>query len=434
MGSGSGAPTILVIGAGGGMTAPCLEALAPVIDPGVRFVLADLDPARLERPVRALGAERCRTLRLDLRDERGLGGAVARADLVVHGAGPYRATAAPVRRACLAHRRDYLDLDDDASSALEAIALDGEARAAGIRLWVGCGASPGITNVLARELLERVAEELDPGAPLEVEVAWCVGDEGGVELGRSVIEHTLHLGHAEYVGWRKRRPTRRRSWKRCKRFPLPGLERHPFYECAHPEPVMLGRTYPTLEAVSCLGSLHPAGMNGVLRGVARAMADGRLTGEEAVTFLQAAIARRHWDKGVERIALAGVGAMRRRGEISLAEQLLFAAGALVAARYRLHAGIGARVRTGKGSRRVEWVSTSDYHVRHPELLRMDRITGLAEAAFLLLALEGSAPPGCRFPEDWVEPRRFHTRLEALVPWARGSLFTRPRLARSRRRA
>ena len=131
---------------------------------------------------------------------------LANAVLAIHCAGPFHKTAAPVRALCLELGVDYLDIDDDVESTLEAIALHERAVAAGVGLFVGHGASPGFTNMLALDLIRRLDE------PHSVEVAWTVGDEGKTDLGRAVAEHTMHIGAGTCLTWREGRQVTHQSF------------------------------------------------------------------------------------------------------------------------------------------------------------------------------------------------------------------------------
>ncbi|WP_063047254.1 hypothetical protein [Nocardia pseudovaccinii] len=104
---------------------------------------------------------------------------VSGAALVVLGAGPYIRISAPVIEACLAAKVPRLDFDDDNESTQHALGLHDRAQAAGIPIHVGCGASPGMSNVLVVD----AASELDTVE--NIDMGWLVGDERP-EVGRAV--------------------------------------------------------------------------------------------------------------------------------------------------------------------------------------------------------------------------------------------------------
>lgn len=404
---------ILVIGAGGGMTARFLSSLSNADMGDCLFDLRDIDPAAAMKARDAFTACAAVHGTLDLFNESDLAEAARGAFMVVNGAGPFRLTAAPVRKAAIAAGAHYLDIDDDAESALSALTLEAEAVARGVSLFIGCGASPGVTNVLARDLVGRL------DSVEAIDVAWCVGDEGPQLLGRSVLAHTIHMGAGQYAGFHDGRQAARESYAQSRRIPLPGLADHPFYECAHPEPVMFGRSFPELARATCWGSLHPAPLNGVLRGVAQAARQGRISEDDAITYLQNAIAKRKTDKRIDKEAMRGVADQRARGEIAWLQHADFILRELFNIPRPTVSGIGAIARGVLDGRRVELMRHIDPTVARSPLRHMDVSTGCAEAAFFVEALQTGAPPGVLFPEQWIEPEAFYARLNVMLPLGAG---------------
>lgn len=116
---------------------------------GLRPVLAGRNAARLA----ALAAELGLTARVFGLDDavalhRGLEGIVA----VLHCAGPFSVTAAPMISACLAAGTHYLDITGEIDVFELAHARDGEARAAGILLCPGTGFDVVPTDCIAAAL------------------------------------------------------------------------------------------------------------------------------------------------------------------------------------------------------------------------------------------------------------------------------------------
>lgn len=116
---------------------------------GLRPVLAGRNAARLA----ALAAELGLTARVFGLDDavalhRGLEGIVA----VLHCAGPFSVTAAPMISACLAAGAHYLDITGEIDVFELAHARDGEARAAGILLCPGTGFDVVPTDCIAAAL------------------------------------------------------------------------------------------------------------------------------------------------------------------------------------------------------------------------------------------------------------------------------------------
>ncbi|HWJ05465.1 MAG TPA: saccharopine dehydrogenase NADP-binding domain-containing protein [Steroidobacteraceae bacterium] len=116
---------------------------------GLAPVLAGRNPQAVAALARALGCE-SRIASLD--DEAALGRVLVDVGVVVHCAGPFAATSAPMVRACLRHRVHYVDITGEID-VLEAVhAHDAEARAAQVVLCPAAGFDVVPTDCLAARL------------------------------------------------------------------------------------------------------------------------------------------------------------------------------------------------------------------------------------------------------------------------------------------
>ena len=124
--------------------------------------------------------------------------------LVLHAAGPFRETSAPMVEACIAEGASYLDITGELGVFSSVFERDAAARAAGIALIPGVGFDVVPTDCLARYVAERV-----PGASrLEIAIAPHGGmssgtaksmlaslPEGGfVRRGGELVHHALGRG------------------------------------------------------------------------------------------------------------------------------------------------------------------------------------------------------------------------------------------------
>lgn len=121
---------------------------------GMRPVLAGRSRERLEPLAAELGLQ-SRAFSLD---RPGLDGM----ELVLHCAGPFAHTSAPMVDACLDARAHYLDITGEIAVFESIYARDGDARAAGVALVPGVGFDVVPTDCLAAGLAEELpgAEEL----------------------------------------------------------------------------------------------------------------------------------------------------------------------------------------------------------------------------------------------------------------------------------
>jgi hypothetical protein len=387
------------------MTSIAVRALART-ETRWRFILCDINEAALAAVCAEVGKTATATARrLDLFDATQLQAVIREADFVLHGAGPFQKTAKLVRAACIEAGVAYVDLDDDVESSLEAVAMDEAARARGVPLFVGCGASPGFTNILARDVLAQLDE------PHSIDVAWCVGDEGPQEMGRAVVEHTMHIGAGNCQGWREGRAVMGRTFEASRVMPFsPPLGDYLVYEVAHPETVHLPRTFPHLQSAVCWGGLHPAPMNGIIRGVAIAHAQGRLSLDQACEFFQAVSRDDAGTWAGWKEAWSGMRQQNRRGEVSFIQTLRFLGKAVRGKHETPHSGVVAIAVGMKQGRKTEIIRRSPPSKRGGFWELMATCTGNSAAAFISLAADQSGRrAGALFPEAWADPEAFYAR-------------------------
>jgi short subunit dehydrogenase-like uncharacterized protein len=103
---------------------------------GMKPVLAGRTAAKVESLAASLGLQ---ARAFDLRDATATASSVEGMRLVLHCAGPFSATAAPMMTACLVGRAHYLDITGEISVFEYAQMLDADARAAGIVICSGVG-------------------------------------------------------------------------------------------------------------------------------------------------------------------------------------------------------------------------------------------------------------------------------------------------------
>src|SRR5205823_7016741 len=134
----------------------------------------------------------------------------------------------------------YLDLDDDEASTREALELDAQAKAADVPIFVGCGASPGITNVMAAD----AARDMDTVE--RIDICWATGDEGPVPYGRAVLDHAIRGFAWTCQTWESGRATTHQTFVETDVFDLGNSfgDGYRLYECAHPEAVTMPRRWP----------------------------------------------------------------------------------------------------------------------------------------------------------------------------------------------
>ncbi len=151
-----------------------------------QVVLADLypDPERLAPKLR--DSEKVNLIKMDVNDHDGMVKTFKGIDVVINCAGPFYKTAAPVAKAAVQAKVNYIDICDDyeGTEILFNSEVDGMAREAGITVLTGMGSDPGTNNVLVKwyaDLLDSVDE---------IYLYWVVAI---AELAGAAWDHSLHM-------------------------------------------------------------------------------------------------------------------------------------------------------------------------------------------------------------------------------------------------
>ncbi len=134
-------------------------------------------------------------LPLELADQPGLEQAIAKADLVIHCAGPFLHRDGRVLQACIERQVHYLDVSDHRSFTIQSLERRTAAEQAGITAIVNTGIFPGISNSMVRQDVEAL-DRAD-----QIHLSYVVAGSGGA--GKTVMKTTfLGLQHPFPV-WRQ---------------------------------------------------------------------------------------------------------------------------------------------------------------------------------------------------------------------------------------
>jgi hypothetical protein len=179
------------------------------------------------------------------------------------------------------------------------------------------------------------------------------------------------------------------------------------YEVAHPEPLTFGRAWPELRLARCFAALDPAPVNGMWRGLARAVRSGALPLDAAVAFLQDVSNDGTGALGPWRHALAGT-----RGVSSPREVAGFMLQGLRKHHPDYRGGIAVRAAgTRDGERATVVRRTAPWGPGTP-WTSFEELNGRVVAAFVALARAGGAGrPGALHPEQWVDPDALYATVE-----------------------
>src|SRR5947209_10818928 len=154
---------VIVLGGCGEMGSEATRDLARTSE-FEEIVVADVNLEKARALAEELGGGRVRALRVDASDEQSLSEQLRGFDVVANCTTYHFGLVAT--RAAIRAGVNYLDLGGLFNTPKQ-LELDAEARAAGVTICLGCGATPGVTNLLAR----RAADQLDEVS--EVHIAFA---------------------------------------------------------------------------------------------------------------------------------------------------------------------------------------------------------------------------------------------------------------------
>ena len=244
--------TVVVLGGCGAVGSVAVETL--VADATFSaVVIGDMNIAKARELAASIGSAKVSVVQVDASDAQSVRRAAAGADVVLNCVGPFYKTVKTILGAVIEAGVGYVDICDDVDVTLEILDLDAAARGAGVTAVIGMGASPGVTNLLAKYLTAQL-DTTD-----SVDIFHCHGGEA-IE-GPGVIGHRFHCmsidipmfldGRLRYVKYFGADGIALRQT-----FNFPVLGEVPIYPYPHPEQVTLPR-YLKVRQVTNKGSVVP---------------------------------------------------------------------------------------------------------------------------------------------------------------------------------
>ncbi len=277
---------VLALGGCGGMGRYAVET-AINFDSIEKITVADLS---LENAARFADRfdERVEAAQVDVKDNVGLRELMDSHDVVLSTVGPYYIFGTLVLQAAIDTKTHYIDICDDWEPTLEMFEVHRQAEEAGITAVVGAGASPGISNLLARVAIEEL-ERVD-----EVYTTW--GSSGGINDNDDELDISDEHGKptAATIHWLQQLTGSIRDHQngRCvESTPLqkividyPGIGESACYSCGHPEPLTLPLYYPGIRHSKNIMNM-PGYIIYVLKEAAETVNRGEKTIEEAAQLV-----------------------------------------------------------------------------------------------------------------------------------------------------
>jgi hypothetical protein len=248
------------------------------------LIIADINVPIATKLAEEVGGP-CTVVPLDATDATAMRELFQTCDVVLNTMGPFSLFARGILEIAIECGCDYLDIDDDWQSTVEAEQLDATAREQGVRVIKGIGGSPGVSNLLAvvaAKRLDRVSEILTGwsmrGAVLVDEPGYPAPAAAG-----AAVEHWLLQITGTIRGWREGKPADTTPMLPVD-FEYPGIGRVRGYTVGHPEAVTLPRSISGLTTAMNVTS-GPAWIFDHARTVADAYGSGQITLKEGADRL-----------------------------------------------------------------------------------------------------------------------------------------------------
>nr|CBX25276.1 hypothetical_protein [Oryza brachyantha] len=173
-----GARVLVLGGTGraGGSTATALSKLRPDLS----ILIAGRNREKGQSLASKLGHQ-SEFVQVDIRNTRMLEEALNDVDLVVHAAGPFqRENECTVLQSAIATKTAYIDICDDTDYSWRAKSFHEQAKACGVPAITAAGIYPGVSNVMAAELVHAARSE-DAGEPERLRFFYYTAGSGGAD-------------------------------------------------------------------------------------------------------------------------------------------------------------------------------------------------------------------------------------------------------------
>jgi len=244
---------VIILGGCGAVGSNAVKTL--VIDPTFSdVIIGDVDLDKATSMAADLGPG-VSARKFDAMDRQSCLDAVADCDLVLNCVGPFYSTVKTILSAVIESGINYVDICDDPDVTLEILEMNDAAQKAGITALIGMGASPGVTNLLAKLASDELLDETDT-----INIFHTHGGEPFE--GEGVIGHRFHCmsidipmylnGELTYVKYFEEDGM---ALRQTFDFPLIG-DNIPLYPYPHPEQLTLPR-YLKVNNVTNKGSVLP---------------------------------------------------------------------------------------------------------------------------------------------------------------------------------
>ncbi|MGI6508233.1 MAG: saccharopine dehydrogenase family protein [Saccharofermentanales bacterium] len=266
---------LLALGAGGVMGGNGIKVLQNF--PGIEEItIADLYLEKAENLAKELNFPKVSAIQLDVTDTKKLTELARKYDLVFNAVGPFITFGVPTLKAIIEAGTDYIDVCDEGDASAELLKLNGMAKEAGVTALIGMGQTPGIANMQAKYVAERLDSvdnlliawssgmpdiEAVRGTDLEQEIAnWIEilkDAESFKAVGKAGWDHMVHSCTGNIPVWKNGKFDTVPAWESGIYVDFAEhLGRVPVFFVGHAEPSTLPHYIDIKNFCACLGNMY----------------------------------------------------------------------------------------------------------------------------------------------------------------------------------
>jgi len=155
---------------------------------------------------------------------------------------------------------NLVDVNDDYDATERCLKLDGDAKKAGIVAIIGLGATPGITNIMAKYGARGIEVE-----EINTAWAWTAVDPS---MGRAIVKHFFHAITGEVPTYRDGKIVMVKALSEPEIVEFPHLGKMEVSHVGHPEPITIPR-YIRARSVTNKGTIWPRALADIAKSFAR---------------------------------------------------------------------------------------------------------------------------------------------------------------------
>lgn len=162
-------------------------AAATLVSSGAfsEVAIADIDLGGARTVAQRLGFDAASAVELDAGSPQSIRNAITGSSVVLNCVGPFYKYGPIILKTVIESKINYVDICDDFDATEKLLAMDADAKKAGVSALIGMGSSPGVANVLVRFCADFLLDRVEA-----VDIYHAHGGEK-VE-GPAVVKHRIH--------------------------------------------------------------------------------------------------------------------------------------------------------------------------------------------------------------------------------------------------